>query len=250
MTAVPTERVAEVFVEVADTLVDQFDLIEFLHMVSRRAAELVNASAAGLLLADPKQGLQFMAASDESTRLLELFQVQAHDGPCVDAFRTGLPVVNADMTTASHRWPKFAPRAVAAGVLAVHAIPLRLRRNVIGALNLFSSETSALRPADVHIVQALADVAAIGILQERAVRRGEELTEQLQGALNSRVVIEQAKGAIAQQHHVNVDEAFQLLRRYARSHQRKLGDVARAIAINPAGMPDLFGSEQPAGDPV
>jgi hypothetical protein len=239
MTAVSAERIGEVFVEVADTLVDEFDLIEFLQMVTTRTSELVGSAAAGLLLADLDGRLQFMAASDEAAELLELFQLQSHEGPCQDCYRTGIPVTNADLRTAGGRWPLFAPRAVAAGFRSVHAFPLRLRRQVIGTLNLFGSDLGQMQGADVHLVQALADIATIGLLQERAVRRGEVLAEQLQGALNSRVIIEQAKGAIAQIHGCTVDEAFQALRTYCRSHGRRLGAVAFAVVTDPASVPDL-----------
>jgi GAF domain-containing protein len=243
MTTVSAERLAKVFVEVSDTLVDEFDLIEFLHMLTTRTADLVNATAAGLLLVDQHGRLEFMAASDENTELLELFQVQNREGPCLDAFNTVQPVVNADLTTAADRWPRFAPRATAAGFRSVHAFPLRLRNEVIGALNVFGADrSSSLDEADVPIVQALADVAAIGLLQERAIHRGEVLTEQLQSALNSRIVIEQAKGAVAQAHGVSVDDAFTLIRGFARRHNRRLGEVARAIVTNPEGPALLTGA--------
>ena len=242
MSAVPAERLADVFVEVADTLVAEFDLIEFLQMVTSRTAELVEAAAAGLLLSDHQGSLQFMAASDETTKLLELFQVQHHEGPCLDCFRSGVPVTNADLAEAAGRWPLFAPRAVRAGFRSVHAIPLRLRNDTVGALNLFGTGAGRLERNEVHIVQALADVATIGLLQERTIRRGEVLTEQLQSALNSRVVIEQAKGAVAQIYAVSVDDAFELLRGYARRHQLRLGDVARALVTDPASIPDLVAS--------
>jgi len=240
MTTVSADRLAKVFVEVADTLVDEFDLIDFLHMLAERTADLIGASAVGLMLADQHGRLEFVAASNENTRLLELFQVQNREGPCLDAFSTASPVINADLAEASARWPRFAPRATAAGYHSVHAFPLRLRHEVIGALNVFGSEPgNTLDDLDVPIVQALADIAAIGLLQERAIRRGEILTEQLQGALNSRIVIEQAKGAISQVHSVSVDEAFTLIRNYARRTNRTLGDVTHAIVTNPANLPDL-----------
>ncbi len=239
MTTIPAERLADVFVQVADTLVDEFDLIEFLQMLTGRAAELVDASAAGLLLADQQGNLQFMAASDEDTKMLELFQLQVHEGPCQDCFRTGQPVTNADLGAAADRWPVFAPRAVEAGFGSVHAIPMRLRTETIGALNLFSDRAGGLQPDGMHIVQALADVATIGLLQERAVHRGEVMTEQLQSALNSRIIIEQAKGAIAQIYTVTIDQAFQLLRGYSRRHQLRIGDVARALVTDPASIPNL-----------
>lgn len=239
MTTIAAERLADVFVEVADTLIDEFDLIEFLQMVTARTSDLVGASAAGLLLADPQGHLQFMAASDEPSELLELFQVQAHEGPCQDAYRQGTPVINADLRDADDRWPQFAPRAAAAGYQSVHAFPLRLRKQVIGALNIFGTDPSRMDPADVHIVQALADVATIGLLQERTIRRAEILTEQLQGALNSRIVIEQAKGALAQIHGITVDEAFTRLRNHCRRHNKRLGEVALAIVTDPATAPSL-----------
>jgi len=242
VSTVSADRLAKVFVEVADTLVDDFDLIEFLHLVTSRTAELVETADAGLLLADHRGQLQFMAASTEEARLLELFQVQIHEGACQDAFRSGTLVLNADLTTANDRWPLFAPRAVAAGYRSVHAFPLRLRSEVIGALNLFGSGHGQLDPADAQIIQALADVSTIGILQERSIHRGEVLTEQLQCALNSRVVIEQAKGVIAQLHEVSVAEAFDLLRAYARRTRQRLVDVAAAVVADSGTMIDVTAS--------
>jgi GAF domain-containing protein len=134
VTVVSTERLADVFVEVADTLVDEYDVIEFLQMVTDHTADLVGASDVGLLLADQRGRLQFMAASNENVKGLELFQVQNQEGPCLDAFRSGRPVVNAHLQEAVDRWPLFAPRAASAGFRSVHAIPMRLRSEVIGAL--------------------------------------------------------------------------------------------------------------------
>jgi GAF domain-containing protein len=240
MTTVSTERLARVFVEVADTMVDEFDLIDFLHMLTNRTATLVDAAAVGLLLADQRGQLEFLAASDENAKLLELFQVQTKEGPCLDAFRTATPVVNADLADAAGRWPRFAPRATAAGFRSVHAFPMRLRNQVIGALNVFGSAPGpSLGDTDVPIVQALADIAAIGLLQERAIRRGELLTEQLQGALNSRIVIEQAKGAIAQSRGVSVDEAFTLIRDYARAGNHRISEIAYTIVTNPDQISEL-----------
>ncbi|MEV4516115.1 GAF and ANTAR domain-containing protein [Dactylosporangium sp. NPDC049525] len=239
MTTVSEQRLAAIFVEVADTLVAEFDLIEFLQMLADRAASLVEDTTVGLLLADQRGGLHFMAASDESTKLLEVFQLQWQDGPCLDAFRTAEPVVNADLSTAGARWPRFAPYATDAGFRSVHAFPLRLREDVIGAMGLFGTRDAAFDAADVQIIQAMADVAAIGLLQERAIRRGELLTEQLQGALNSRIVIEQAKGAVAQAFNVSVDEAFELLRSNARRTNRRLSEVARLAVTDLRALGDL-----------
>lgn len=240
MTTVSAQRLARVFVEIADTLIDEFDLIEFLQLLAARTASLLDASPVGLLLADQTGRLEFMAASQESVKLLELFQVQNQEGPCLDAFRTGAPVVNADLEHATARWPRFAPRAVQAGFRSVHAFPLRLRAQCIGAMNVFSADVGGrLADSDAEILQALADVASIGLLQERAIHRGELLTEQLQGALNSRIVIEQAKGVIAQARNVSVDEAFTLIRSHSRNHNLRLGDVAHTIVTNLSGIPEL-----------
>lgn len=236
MSDVQAHRLAEVFVEVADTLIDDFDLVEFLQMLTNRAAELVGARAVGLLLADVDGRLRFMAASSEEVRLLELFQLQAGEGPCLDAFRNGAPVRNADLGAAVDRWPLFAARASAKGFRSVHAMPLRLRRTVIGAMGVFGCETGNLDSKDAHTVQALADVATIALVQQRTIREAETLTEQLQSALNSRVVIEQAKGAVAEHHGLSIDEAFHTLRSFARAHQRRLGDVAQAVLASPEAM--------------
>jgi GAF domain-containing protein len=231
---------ATIFVEVADTLVDEFDLIDFLHMLTDRAASLVDAAAVGIVLADLRGRLEFMAGSNENVKLLELFQLQNHEGPCLEAFRTGHPVINVDLGAAGGRWPRFAPRATALGFQAVHAFPLRLRQQVIGAMNVFGvTKGGDFHDTDVAVMQALADVAAIGLIQERAIRRGEVLTEQLQGALNSRVVIEQAKGAVAQARGVSVDEAFASIRSYARSNNRRLTEVAHTIVAGPATAEQL-----------
>jgi GAF domain-containing protein len=240
MTTVSAERLASIFVEVADTLVEEFDLIEFLHMLTDRAADLVGAAAVGLVLADKDGRLEFMAGSNENVKLLELFQLQTREGPCLEAYRTGRPVINVDLGEATSRWPRFAPRATAIGFQSVHAFPLRLRNQTIGALNVFGDTKGGdFDDSDVPIVQALADVAAISLLQERAIRRGEILSEQLQSALNSRIVIEQAKGAIAQVHQVSVDEAFVRIRAYARSNNKKLTDVAHAVVTDRSSLPGL-----------
>jgi hypothetical protein len=241
MTVVTSERLADVFVEFADTLIDDYDVIEFLLMVTNRTAELVGASDVGLLLADQRGRLQFMAASNEDVKRLELFQLQVNEGPCRDAFQSGEPVVNAYVLAATDLWPHFAPRAKAEGYRSAHAFPLRLRQEVIGAIGVFGPDVRRLTAAEIHVAQALGHVATIGLLQERAIRRGEVLAEQLQSALNSRIVIEQAKGAIAQFRNVSVDDAFVLLRDHARRTKTRLGDVAHAALADPASLADAPG---------
>jgi GAF domain-containing protein len=239
MSVVSTERLADVFVELADTLVDDFDVIEFLIMVTHRTAELIGDADVGLLLADQRGQLQFMAASNEGVKRLEVFQVQVHEGPCFDAFQYEEPVVNAELRDAQDRWPRFAPRAAAAGYRAVHAFPLRLRREVIGAIGVFGTTDARWEEADVHIAQTLAHLATIGLLQERAVRRGTVLTEQLQSALNSRIVVEQAKGAVAQSRGVTVDDAFVVLRAHAVRTGTHLVEVAQSALTDPAYLAAL-----------
>jgi GAF domain-containing protein len=233
-------QLGDVLVELADTLVDDFDVIDFLHVLTERCVSLLGVTAAGLLLTDGQQTLQVVAASSERTRLLELFQLQTDQGPCVDCFHTGEPVSVADLATAG-RWPRFTEAAVAAGFSAVHAIPMRLRTEVIGALNFFDTSPGALDPATLRIGQALADVATIGLLQERAIRRRDVLTAQLQTALNSRILIEQAKGVLAERLHVPMHEAFRLLRNASRNGNRRLSELAQAVVQGIEEIPPTAG---------
>jgi transcriptional regulator with GAF, ATPase, and Fis domain len=223
------QQLAEAFVEMADTLVDDFDVIDFLHVLADRCVHVLNVSAAGLLLTDQRGALRLVAASSEQTRLLELFQLQTDQGPCVECFRTARPVEVVDLAAATERWPRFTEAARRTGFAAVHALPMRLRTDVIGALNLFSTQARPLGSDTVRLGQALADIATIGLLQARAIRQRDTLAEQLQTALNSRVLIEQAKGVIAERHQIDMDDSFTLLRRSARSRNRRLSDLARAV---------------------
>jgi transcriptional regulator with GAF, ATPase, and Fis domain len=223
------EQLADAFVELADTMVADFDVIDFLHLLTQRSVQLLDASAAGVLLADPRGELRLVAASTEAVRVLELFQLQNHQGPCLECFRTGQPVDAADLTAAGQIWPQFAAAAREAGFGAVQALPMRLRRQVIGALNLFRAAPGTFGHEDLRVGQALADVATIGLLQERSTRRSDILNEQLQGALNSRVAIEQAKGKLAERLGLDMDMAFTLLRAYARDRNLRLSDLAQAF---------------------
>jgi transcriptional regulator with GAF, ATPase, and Fis domain len=223
------ELLSETFVELTDTLVAGFDVIDFLHVLTDRSVQLLDVSAAGLLLADPRGELRVVAASSEAARLLELFQIQNDQGPCLDCFRSGRPVAAADLAAAATRWPRFAPAARQAGFAAVQALPMRLREQVIGALNLFRADPGALAPADIRVGQALADVATISLLHERSMRHSDTLNEQLQTALNSRVIIEQAKGKLAERLGLDTDQAFSVLRDHARTRNLLLSDVALAF---------------------
>jgi transcriptional regulator with GAF, ATPase, and Fis domain len=248
------------FVELTDTMVADFDVIDFLHVLTDRSVQLLDVSAAGLLLADPRGELRVVAASSEAVRLLELFQLQNDQGPCLDCFRGGQPVTVADLNAEAQRWPRFTAAAQQAGFAAVQALPMRLRDQVIGALNLFRATPGAFDPANVRVGQALADVATISLLHERNMRHSDTLNEQLQTALNSRVIIEQAKGKLAERLGIDTTEAFSILRGYARNRNLRLAVLAQAfidgtepvigqIATGSGQGSQLLGSYKPRPQP-
>jgi GAF domain-containing protein len=226
---------AETFVLLADTLVDDYDVVDLLHRLVACCVDLLGVSAAGLLLDDQRGNLAVMATSSEETRLLEIFQIQSNEGPCLDCVRGGAPVTSADLGADRSRWPLFVPVALQAGFRSVTAVPLRLRSQTIGGLNLFQAAAGPVPAADQLLAQALADVATIGILHERSHHESALVASQLQHALNSRVVIEQAKGVLAERDQVEMDVAFAALRGYAREHNRKLTDVAVGVADGSIG---------------
>ncbi len=221
---------ARAFVDVSDTLVADFDVVDFLTMLAGRCVELLAVSEAGLMLADSDGVLRVAASSSHAMKLLELFELQHDDGPCVDCFRNRVPVREDDLQQALSRWPRFAPEAIDAGFNSAYALPMRLRDEVIGSLNLLRAEPGLLDGDDLLVAQSLADVATIGILQHRAAGESRLVAEQLQYALNSRVLIEQAKGVLAAASGLEMEAAFTSLRQYARSHNERLIEVARAIA--------------------
>jgi GAF domain-containing protein len=219
---------AQVFVRLADTLVEEFDVVEFLHRLSADSVAVLSAEAAGVMLADPRGELRLIASSEERMRILELFEIQGAQGPCLDAFGSG-KTVQATAAEGRIRWPQFASQASAVGFRVMCAVPLQVRSKVIGALNLFRGTDEPFSDGDLEIAQAMAEIAAIALIPERALRERTIVTEQLKAALRSRVVIEQAKGMLAEYLTTTVDEAFQLLRSYARNHNRKLTDVASDV---------------------
>ncbi|CRK56605.1 hypothetical protein [Alloactinosynnema sp. L-07] len=235
------QHLAETFVELADTLVDDFDLIEFLHTLVDRCVTVLDVSAAGIMLVDSAGQPQVMASSTEHVRLLELFQLQSDDGPCLECYRTGFAVSCPDLGEATERWPRFAPAAVEHGYRSVHALPMRLRTQVIGAMNLFHREPGRLAASVTRVGQAMADVATIGLIQERLLVQQDIVIDQLQTALNHRVVIEQAKGILAERHGVDPAEAFALLRRHARAHRRQVTDLALAVISGAVELPQVSG---------
>jgi GAF domain-containing protein len=221
-------QLVQTFVALADTLVDRFDVVEFLHMLTERTVELGLASESGILLRDSDGQLHVMAASQERTRLLELFQLQSREGPCLDACRTQRVVSVADLDDQHERWPSFTPKALAVGFQSVDAIPMALRGMNLGALNLFHTRVGVATSEDQVVARALADVATIGLVQQRTVRESQAAAEQLQQALHSRIAIEQAKGMLAERAETGVNEAFTLLRHHARNNNLRLSDLAQA----------------------
>ncbi|CAB4557453.1 MAG: ANTAR domain-containing protein [Actinomycetes bacterium] len=221
--------IAETMVTLADNLVADFDVIDLLTVLADRCVSVLGVSAAGLMLAGPDGTLRVIASSSERMRLLELFELQAEEGPCLESYLSGDAVAQVDLESAMDRWPRFAPEAIASGFRAVHAIPLRLRGEVIGALNLFQDDTRGIDDEGLRAARAFADVATIAILQYRAISRSHELVDQLNTALNRRIVIEQAKGVVAEREHVDMEGAFEALRQHARDHNLRLSDVAAAV---------------------
>ena len=220
---------ARTLVELADTLVADFDVVELLTLLVDRCVEVLEVGAAGLILAAPDGDLRVMASSSEAMRVLELFELQFEEGPSLDCFRTGAPVVNQNLAEVNGHWPRFASAALVAGFTSVHALPMRLRGTVIGSLNLLHSAPDEMQQADIDVARALADVATIGILQHRAAREAYVINEQLNNALNSRIVIEQAKGMVAEREGLDMEQSFARLRVHARNHNLRLVDVAHAV---------------------
>ncbi len=236
---------AQTFVDISDTLVADFDIVDFLSVLAGRCVELLGVSEAGLMLADSTGVLRVAASSSDKMNLLELFELQHDDGPCVECYRTKAPISEADLGGAAERWPQFTPEAIAAGFTSVYALPMRLRDQVIGSLNLLRADAGVLDADDLVVAQALADVATIGILQHRTATESKLVAEQLQYALNSRVVIEQAKGVLGAQGNLDMDAAFKVMREYARGKNARLVDVAEAITNRSLGADDVLG--RPAG---
>ena len=223
------ELLVETLIQLADTLVEDYDLVDTLTLLVDRCVEMLDISAAGLMLVGPEGRLRLAASSSDAMRIVELFEIQSEEGPCLDCFHSGDPVTNIDLHTVNSRWPLFCPVAVEAGFRSVHALPMRLRSTILGAMNLFSADPDDLSSADVVAGKALADMASIAILQNRAAMEAQLVNENLSRALNDRLVIEQAKGVLAERTGCDLERAFSTLRNHARNHNLRLVDVARRI---------------------
>ena len=240
------QRIVETFVELADTMVEGFDVIEFLHRLSERGVELLDCSEAGVLLASAAGQLQVMASSSERSDALDLMQTQNDEGPCFECFHRGEPISSLDLSRDTGRWPIFSVAAVQRGFCSVQALPMRVRGATVGALNLFRSAPGGIAHRDRPLGQGMADIAAVALLQERSVRESRTVVDQLQSALTSRVVIEQAKGVLAERANISLDTAFVRLRSYARARNRRLSDVAAELvdgSLAPAALADPFVAE-------
>ena len=222
-------RLNAAFVKLADTLTDDYDIVDLLHTLVEECTAIFDIQAGGLMLADSDGQLQLIASTSEKADLVEIMQLNAGMGPCVDCFRSGAPVAIADIAISGERWPDFAAEALKQGFRSIYATPLKLRGQTIGTLNLLSTSTGELNERDALAAQALSDVATIGILQERLIKERGVVADQLQRALDSRVLIEQAKGVLSEVASINIDEAFGAMRSYARSHNLRLHDVAEGI---------------------
>lgn len=222
------DRLARAFVELADTLVDDFDVTDFMHILTDVTVQLLGAQGAGLMLADQRGALQLVASTGDVDRM-EHQELLLGEGPCLDCFATGVPVVNIPPAIALQRWPSFTLLVRTAGFGAVHSLPMRLRQQTIGAINIYSAEARPLDATEVEVAQALADVATIGLLQERIISDQSLLTEQLQSALTTRVLIEQAKGVVAERAALTVPQAFARMREVGRREGRSLRSVAAGI---------------------
>lgn len=221
--------VTTAFVAIANALVEGHDIVDLYSGLTCDCVRILDVASAGLQLADQEGVLQVVAASSESTRDLELFALQAAEGPCLDCFRTGEAMSVPDLAAEAAWWPRFAPVAIEAGFVAVHAVPMRLGEVVLGSLGLFGSRVGALSAADLGVAQALAHVASVALVSGRAARDKTLLAEQLQNALNSRVILEQAEGIVAQLGDLEMDQAFAVLRRYSRDHNQPLTQIAHAV---------------------
>jgi hypothetical protein len=230
MTDTQEEWLASTFVELADTLVADFDVVEFLTMLVARCTSYLDGPEVGLAVANHNGKLRVLASSTERMKLLELVEVQNDEGPCRDSYHTGRQIINLQVDGVEFLWPQFIPMARAAGFLMLHAFPMKLRGTSIGAINIIDSTPRSITTHEAAMVQAFADVATIGILQERTASDSAVLTSQLSKALSTRVVIEQAKGVVAEHLKLTMDEAFNLLRTYARNQNLRLTEVAQAVA--------------------
>jgi GAF domain-containing protein len=231
-------KLSGAFVKLADTLVTDFDVVELLDWLVEKCTDILDTQAGGLMLVDPSGDLQLIASTSEEITLVEVLQLAGGDGPCLECFRTGEAVTVADLELEADRWPRFSEETLKLGFRSVHATPLRLRDQIIGTMNLFSTSPGALPPADIAVAQALADVATIGILQERSIRSAHVLSEQLQRALDSRVLIEQAKGVLAALLKTSMDDAFSILRTYARERNLPLRQVAEDVVARRLDLAD------------
>lgn len=229
MNDVTQRQLLQTFARLADTLVDDYDVVDLLQVLVDTCRDLLDTTAAGILLADSRGELEVVVSTSEASRLVEMMQLSAEAGPCIESFRTGKRISVPDIERTGDDWQQFRGAALAQGFRSMDAVPLRLRDATIGTLNLLRASPGDAPEEDIMAAQAFADVATIGILHERSIRESEVLSQQLQAALNSRIVIEQAKGVVSHTRGIPIDDAFTLMREYARSHSLGLSVVAARL---------------------
>jgi GAF domain-containing protein len=212
----------------AADLVRPYDTVTMLENLSERVSEVLALTGSGVSLESDGR-LAFITALDEQIARVEQVQERTQEGPCVDCFRGGNPVVVPDLEAEGARWAQYADAALQAGLRATAGVPMTLEGRSIGALNLYSSEPREWPDEDVAAAQVLADLATAFLVNASKLRQQEELAAQLAGALESRVLIEQAKGVVSASAHVSVDEAFRRMRSWARNHNLPLPSVAQDV---------------------
>jgi hypothetical protein len=232
-------RVLDAVVSLVDSLLDDFDVVDLLTELTERCADLLSVGAAGFVLADPLGQLRLLAATSKQTHELELLQLHVDEGPCVECYASGQPISVADLRTESLRWPRFVPAALEAGIVSVHALPMRAAGIVLGSLGLFGNQTGSLSESDLLLGQTLAHVACVAILQEHPPTPA-TVIPQLRSVLTNRIVVEQAKGFLRQRFNISVADAFSLLRRYAHTNGEHLTEVARQLMSEPGARPALM----------
>jgi len=216
-------------VEFADALVSDLDIVDPLHVLTSRCVELLGVHAAVLMLPDERGQLRVMAGSSGQAHLLALFELKTGEGPSLGCYRAGRPVSDTNLDRPDPRWPRFSDRARRDGFASMHALPLRQHEDIIGVLGLLSTAAGPISDGDARIMQALARLATVTVLRQRTIQHLQVIVEQLQSALSSRVLVEQAKGVVAERFKIDMSMAFETLRNHARRTNLRLSDLAQCV---------------------
>lgn len=229
---------AETLVELADTSASEFVDTEYLRTLASRLRILLAPAEIGLIIGAERGRPRLAAATSDRTRDLVTFELQHDDGPCVRAYRNGETVLNQDVSGAEQPWPRFAEKARAVGVRFASALPMRRHADIVGAVGILDARGSTVSAQDIALARTLAEAATIGLRQQRALEVSTQRSTQLQHALDSRIVIEQAKGMVAARLGLSLGEAFGLLRDHSRQHNERLAEVAAKVIRQELFMPE------------